>query len=119
MHVCNVKYCDLFVYTNKDSAIIHIEYDGVFVNSVMDKCVEFFFVNLLPEIVTGSLYNEVPSEEYPDDSVLFCNCNEPAYGKMIKCHADVCETVWFHYACVSIKRKPRKPWYCTDCAINN
>ena len=34
---------------------------------------------------------------------------------MITCDGTNCKTERFHYACVKIKKAPRKNWYCEEC----
>ena len=74
---------------------------------------------ILPAILTGDLENEQDEIEYGEDNPVYCLCNEPEYGKMVKCSNDECPREWFHYKCVNLKKKPkktRKDWFCSECS---
>ena len=58
---------------------------------------------------TGQSDNDSDSEE------LWCICREPEYGQMIACDNDQCPIVWFHTACLKLKRVPQGNWYCPEC----
>jgi hypothetical protein len=47
---------------------------------------------------------------------LYCICKRIAFGDMIACDNEDCETEWFHYPCVNLTRKPRNSWICQTCA---
>ena len=53
---------------------------------------------------------EVDSQE-----ATYCFCEEVAYGEMIGCDNDGCETEWFHFKCVGVRCKPKGKWYCPNC----
>jgi inhibitor of growth protein 4 len=54
-------------------------------------------------------------EEMGDLAVLYCRCNQPAYGSMIACDVADCKTKWFHFECVGLISQPKAPWICQDC----
>lgn len=120
MYVTRSAYCDLFVFLEHDSELVRISYDSGFVDQLLGKASEFFVSSVLPELLTRKLFTHA-AEKLPaaDDSTtttveLVCLCNQPAYGRMIKCNNDDCTMVWFHHACVNVKRA-RKTWYCPEC----
>ena len=41
---------------------------------------------------------------------LYCICQCPEYGKMIRCNHPEYEYEWFHYDCVEISKVPRGKW---------
>jgi len=45
----------------------------------------------------------------------YCLCEEISYGDMVGCDNDLCPIQWFHFGCVSIKRKPKGKWFCPFC----
>ncbi|XP_053403222.1 uncharacterized protein LOC128558320 [Mercenaria mercenaria] len=81
---------------------------------------------ILPELVTRKLeHSYMPSNENEsmdetgqnvDEKELWCLCQEPEYGRMIKCVNEDCPTQWFHYECVNIRRCPRGKWVCPECS---
>ena len=73
---------------------------------------------MLPELVSGRLANKqlcVPDEPELAVTAVWCICSQPEYGKMIKCDNVACKIEWFHYACVNVKRKPVRKWFCPSC----
>ena len=90
----------------------------------LKKSENFFLSHVPPEILTGKLESNLNDESgnengdevnEDDDQELFCLCNQPEYGKMIACDNEDCLIVWFHYACVNVKRRPRGERFCPDC----
>eukprot|EP00035_Acanthoeca_spectabilis_P024871 m.455763 g.455763 ORF g.455763 m.455763 type:complete len:208 (+) comp20934_c0_seq1:203-826(+) len=45
----------------------------------------------------------------------YCLCQQVSYGEMIACDNPDCSTEWFHFACVNLKEKPTRKWYCPMC----
>lgn len=116
MLVVQVDYCDLCVYTDVDLQIFRLRRDDGFCDNLICKTTEFFMTSILPELVTGKLQSEIPSIPDTDvDQATYCLCNQPAYGRMIKCANADCAMTWFHYECVNIKRAPRRNWFCLQC----
>lgn len=115
MYLCNFSRCSFVVYTNKELFTTDVLFDKAFCEILVEKCEKFFFDNVLPAIILGDVLQEEDCELPPENIRLYCICNEPEYGKMIKCESYSCPTEWFHYSCVDIKRKPRKAWLCTQC----
>ena len=65
---------------------------------------------LLPEILAHICTSEDPemsSEESEDSNKLYCICQGPEYGKMIRCDNPECQYEWVHYKCVGIRQAPR------------
>lgn len=50
---------------------------------------------------------------------VYCSCQKPNYGDMIRCDSDDCVIEWFHYPCVGLTKEPVKRWYCPDCTPHN
>lgn len=119
MYVTRSTYCDFYVFLEHDSELVRISYDTSFVNGLLAKCSDFFLSSVLPELLTRRLYSRVSenTQSPVDDGTvveLLCLCNQPAYGRMVKCSNDNCTMQWFHYACVNVRRA-RKKWYCPEC----
>ena len=123
MHVNKVKAGDFCVFTKKDVYIVEsIPYDQPFMENVIKKCDCFFNDHVLPEILTQALIHDTsaagnqPEENADqDDEPLYCICNQPESGRMIQCDNESCEISWFHFPCVSIRRKPKGKWFCDEC----
>jgi hypothetical protein len=62
------------------------------------------------------------SESSDSDSELkvnYCICEEISYGDMVCCDNDLCPNEWFHFGCVSLRKKPKGKWYCPRCRGTN
>ncbi|KAH3822281.1 uncharacterized protein LOC127881093 [Dreissena polymorpha] len=125
MYVHDVQSCDLFVYTSVDSVVATVSRDDDFCQKLVSKCEDFFFKFVLPELVSRRLEKtpssacEVSSQSIKtcdNEVALWCLCQEPEYGRMIKCENEDCPTQWFHYECVNIRRRPRGKWVCPECS---
>lgn len=49
----------------------------------------------------------------------YCICEKVSYGNMVCCDNDVCPIEWFHFNCVSLRKKPKGKWYCPMCRGRN
>ncbi|QLQ79702.1 hypothetical protein HG537_0C03500 [Torulaspora globosa] len=47
--------------------------------------------------------------------LLYCYCNQVAYGEMVGCDGANCELEWFHLPCIHLDHIPKGKWYCDDC----
>lgn len=118
IHVNRVEEGDLCVFTNKDLHIVEgIHLNKSFMEQSLVKLDSFFESVLLPEILTRKLeISEVEDENSEqNEEQLYCVCSQPEFGRMIACDNPTCDVVWFHYACVNIRRKPKGKWYCPHC----
>ena len=117
MYICNRKYCDFFMWTNKDYHIERIVPDKHLLSSIIDKCQYIFRVAILPELV-GKFFSRVKSattENYSNEHNVYCYCkgNEP--GELFPCSNKECKIKLFHLVCVQLKYKPKRKWLCPDC----
>ena len=125
--LCDVVFCDFVMWNEKQLFVQRITPDNNFIQSAFDKATEFFKVGILPELL-GNWYSRVPtyalvapdhedaSSRVPADSEqLWCFCQQPESGEMIACDYAQCPILWFHTACVQIKRIPKGNWYCPEC----
>ena len=122
MYVCHVVYADFVVWTEgtADPIVERIAADYQFVSSKLTDVKYFFIYGILPEIV-GKWYSRKPVTEddgtvllpisteesetesgkgEDDISSLWCYCNQPSYGNMIKCDNRTCTIQWFHFDCL-------------------
>lgn len=99
--------------------IVRISIDEQFCKILLEKCELFMKDHVLKELITGKLDEQPTSRnkevEIDDNNnrerTTWCICNEPEYGRMIKCESEDCPYQWFHYPCVSIRRKPCGQWF--------
>ena len=114
-HVNRMEVGDFCVFINKDLHIVEgIPLNKHFIEHSLTKLDSFFKNAILPEILTWKMeISEMGDENSEqDEEQLYCICNQPEYGKMTACDNPTCDIVWFHYACVNIRRKPKGKWYC-------
>lgn len=136
MAVCRVAYGDFVVWTEQDFAIERIQFDNEFFNTHKDAVKHFYIYGVLPELI-GKFYTRKPimnsegvvpvpissdtpgTSEQADDEEditrLWCYCNEPSFGDMVKCDNDKCTIEWFHFDCLRIRCPPKGKWYCPSC----
>lgn len=135
MVVCGVSYGDFVVWTKKDFYVERIQLDQNFFDTHIDAVKHFYIYGVLPEIV-GKFYSRKPvanadgivpiptneagtceqvTDEKEDMSRLWCYCNEPSFGDMVKCDNDKCTIQWFHFDCLKIRCPPKGKWYCPSC----
>ncbi|XP_036002672.1 uncharacterized protein LOC118565784 [Fundulus heteroclitus] len=120
MFLTKSQYCDFVVFTKSEPAsmcIIRITLDEKFCENLINKCEKFIKDHVVHELITRQLENEpvVNQELDINEKKTWCICNEPEYGRMIKCDGELCPYEWFHYKCVNIRRKPRGQWFCASC----
>lgn len=127
MCITNCQYCDFVVFTkcnpSASMVIVWISIDEQFCKILLEKCELFMKDHVLKELITEKLEEQPTSRnkevEIDDNNnherTTWCICNEPEYGRMIKCESEDCPYQWFHYPCVSIRRKPRGQWFCASC----
>lgn len=128
--LCNAKFCDFVMWNENDLFVQRIMPDDEFIKSAFDKATDFFKLGILPELL-GKWYSRAPtyalathdhtinqdnsSSLLADSEELWCFCQQPESGEMIACDHDQCPIVWFHTACVRVKRIPTGNWYCPEC----
>lgn len=105
MHVCDVSYCDVVVWTPEEFILQRVLRDEELLQKALPKAQEVFLTCMLPELLTR---RHDPAME----TRRACkSCGRPDFGKTIDCVK--CNS-HFHYCCVQIKRKPAK-WFCQEC----
>lgn len=64
-------------------------------------------------------YRERSHEDSADseNSPSYCLCKASSNIDMIQCDKEECPTIWFHYKCVGLLKKPRNSWICPTCAV--
>lgn len=99
------------VWTECSLVTIRIQRDEQLWEELLTKLESFFLRHILPELVTRRLDPDLGRSAV----AVYCTCKKPEKGRMIACDSDTCATIWYHYRCVNLKRKPSKKWYCTSC----
>jgi hypothetical protein len=134
--LCKLSYCDFIVWTSKDYVVERISADKHFLESKQDVLKYFFVYGMMPEIV-GKWYTRKPiadlegvvsqpleaaseadassPDEEEDYTKLWCYCNQPSFGNMVKCDNDKCTIEWFHFDCLCMRCPPKGKWYCPSC----
>lgn len=111
MAIADVESCWFVVWMQKSVAMTTVERDRAFWDVLVLKLQSFFLKWILPELVTRHLDQQTAA-----DQAHFCLCQQPEEGRMIACDNNDCTTVWFHFKCVNITRKPRGKWFCPSCS---
>ncbi|XP_071119026.1 uncharacterized protein [Haliotis cracherodii] len=123
MYVHNVTYCDFVVFSNVDMVIARIPRDSSFCSKLVTNCENFFLKHVLPEIISRKIEKARPNTECDNEEAehaennVWCLCQQEEYGPMIMCEGANCSYTWFHYPCVSIRRKPKGTWLCPSCVM--
>ena len=108
-------FCDFFIWTPVGYKMERVYPDVHFWEKLEKKLTSFYVINVLPEIMTRRLKQELEMECESDKENVFCICQKGSSGRMIACDNRSCKYQWFHYQCVGIKRAPRGVWYCPTC----
>ena len=107
-----------YIYRNEDFwATITTQAHCLFQHAILPELVAKYYSRRGPEIESSShpVVSSAASKN-PDDEV-WCSCREKEHGRMVACYNSKCSIIWFHYACVGIKRKPKGKWYCPHCTL--
>ena len=126
LNICERKYCDFYVWTEKDYHVERILPDPNFWNSCAEKSSRFFVLCILPELVGKFYSRETHMLKDVTDSMdtnstdiatkkVFCYCRKPESDEMIGCDNEQCKMEWFHFKCLKLNKAPKGKWYCPDC----
>lgn len=107
--VADVSQGYFVVWTTQSIAVTKVLRDTSFWDSLVQKLESFFLAHILPELATRRL------DANSSSPALYCLCQRTEEGRMIACDSESCTTIWFHFKCVSLKRKPSGKWYCPNC----
>ena len=128
LNVTGRKYCDFYVWTEKDYHFERVFPDTEFWIKNKNICESFFRLCLLPE-VTGNFYSRTktvlysmdntvvnnPNNDESDSQKLYCYCKSEEFGEMIAYDSITCSIEWFHVKCLHLSKTPNGKWYCPDC----
>ena len=116
MNVCNSKYWDFFMWTEKDYFCQRIMQDKNIKKTYVEKAELVFRNGVLPEII-GKCFTRVPKVTVYDnnDGSQFCYCKGEVIGGMYPCSRAECQLKYFHLECLNITRALKKSWVCHVC----
>ena len=123
LNVTGRKYCDFYVWTEKDYHFERVFPDTEFWIKNKNICESFFRLCLLPE-VTGNFYSRTktvlysmdntvvnnPNNDESDSQKLYCYCKSEEFGEMIAYDSITCSI-----ECLHLSKTPNGKWYCPDC----
>lgn len=78
------------------------------------NCSKEFDMSSQVNTVLSSTSNSVTRSQ-PD---TYCCCDEGESDRIIACNNLSCTIEWFRFECVSLSRKPRGRWFCSDSCRN-
>ena len=116
MNVCNRKYCDFFMWTEKDYFCQRIIQDKDICKTCVEKAELVFRNGVLPEII-GKCFTRVPKVTVYDnkDGSQFCYCKGEVIEEMYPCSRAEGRLKYFHLECLNLTRALKKSWVCPDC----
>jgi len=120
MYVCDLSYCDFFVY-NKKSHILHrIVPDEDCREEIVQKSQLYFMYVILPELIAKHFsLNRAPLApslvNCHDETVIICYCQTPRRDPMVTCSGEKCTFREFHCRCVDLRTTTKRPWLCREC----
>ena len=132
LFVTDRQYCDLFVWCPNASHLERITKDNELWTEMSKKASDFHVKCVMPELL-GHYFTQkqvlkpVPAASVvsqssgldnstDSDNVKYCICAGTDDGrKMIMCESENCSKMWFHMACLKLKRVPKGKWLCKDC----
>lgn len=113
---CNVQYCDFVVWREGELVKQRIYPNEPFITAVLEKCMKFIKICVLPELLGKWCTKEhtspksVAATESTDndhsDTMHWCYCRMEESGEMIACDNTNCPIEWFHTTCLNIKVIP-------------
>ena len=131
MYCCNAAVGDFVVWRKGEILIERIEYDAMFMESVIHKTAAFFYKLVLPELVGKVLTRDKVAEITGKSSETaisndqqflecWCYCKRPeSFDDMVGCDNPNCEIGWYHLSCLGITADDLPDsWICPQCSVN-
>ena len=129
--VCEAKYCDFVVWSEKDLFIQRVLPDKSFTEQAMESITAFFKLGIMLELV-GKWFSkpfyeeELPMTDAQSESLvspagltprthLGCYCDGSKDGDVVICANAECSRKRFHLQCLKLKQKPKRKWQCPQC----
>ena len=108
--VTGFKFCDFFVWTEKDTFLETIRVDTEIQADILSKTKSLFCNVLLPELV-GKYFTNSTNSDKSQDKWCICKMSEDEDG-LVMCESKTCKIQWFHIKCMRIKKIPKGKWFC-------
>ena len=118
MSVTNINSCDFVVFTERGILVTQVTKDEEFCKSAVTKATQFFFTEVMPELICHKVAKSMPVPPVVDRSICFCG-KPPTKTRIITCSSPDCSVTNFHYKCIGINRKPAFDWFCPLCRSKN
>ena len=116
INLCKKKYCDFFIYTEKDYHIERIFPDIKLWEDIIKECEIKFKHLILPELAAKYFTRKLNEENiHLNISIQNCYCNGKEDGELFPCNNIDCLRKLFHLKCLKLINKPNKKWVCPDC----
>ena len=96
--VTGFKFCDFFVWTEKDTFCVDIEIGA----DILTKTKPLFCNVLLPELV-GKYFTNSTNSDKSQDKRCICKMSEDE-DDLIMCESKTCKIQWSHIKCLRIKK---------------
>ena len=100
--VTGFKFCDFFVWTDKDTFLETICVDTEIQADILSKTKSLFFNVFLPEFV-GRHFTNSTNTDKSQDKWCICKMREDE-DDLIMCESKTCKIQWFHIKCMRIKK---------------
>jgi len=118
--VCELCYCDLFVYCPPKYAYERVLPSEACHKEIVEKSKVFFVRVILPELIAKyfSLHRvpHAPNDVNCDnETVNVCYCQTPRRDPMVTCAGERCTFKEFHCRCVDLRTAPKRDWFCDQC----
>ena len=111
--VTGFKFCDFFVWTEKDTFLETIRVDTEIQADILSKTTSLFCNVLLPELV-GKYFTDSTNSDKSQDKWCICKMSENE-DDLIMCESKTCKIQWFHIKRMRIKKIPKGKWFCVRC----
>ena len=107
------KFCDFFVWNDKDTFLATIHVDTEIQADIWSKTKSLFCNILLPELVVKYFTNSINSDK-SQDKWCICQMSEDE-DDVIMCESKTCKIQRFQIKCMSIKKNPKGKWFSVKC----
>ena len=107
------KFCDFFVWTDKDTFLETICVDTEIEADILSKTKSRFCYVLLPELI-GKCFTNSTNSDKSQDKWYISKMSEDEDG-LIMCESKTCKIQWFQIKYMRIKKIPKGKWFFIKC----
>ena len=111
--VTGFKFCDFFVWTEKDTFLETIRVDTSIQADILSNIIALFCNVLLRELVSKYFTNSTNSGK-SQDKCCICKISKDE-DDLIMCKTKNCKTQQFHMKCMRNKKTPKGKCSCVKC----